>query len=382
MLVALDDVGDSVRAAAIYTLGKIGKDVPVSLLKKGLSDPCPLVREATATALGNLANTEARLILLTAIQEEEETLVREAIAQSLLCLETPLTQDFIQIIINMEYPKAEGVAQQAMKALLHLGLDIHEETACIAHLVVALQGINKDIQKAITTYLIGKAFDALSEKMDLAPSIELLQQKQLNPAEREGVWRVLDALAENTRQERKKIQLLISGLKDPDVKIRNEAEEAIRWLTQIANNLREERISIDLPEKALENKDEEQGLMINHTLIGQGLEALEERETLEPIFTGLRDADVQKKDAFSHLHKQAKKAFMARMPGGTLNISLRNTPGSTPLELQFGSTDEKEQQDGRTILPWDNTAPKAKEFIESPGIVKPNPINKNASNWT
>ncbi len=382
LITALKDEDASVRAAAAYALGKIGRDLPIGTLAEGLDDPDPLVREATATALGDLANIEARSLLLAHLQEEE-ALVLEAITQSLMRLETTLTQQFIHILINMEDTATQKIAQQAIKALMDLGLDIHEETACIAPLVVALQGTNKDVQKAVTTYLIGRTFDALSKKMALAPSIELLQQEQLNPVTLAGVWQTFSVLAISTRKERRKIQMLISALKDQDSTIRKEADEAIRWLIQIAKNLLEERSSRGVSEKILKNKDEKQRLIINHALIGQGIEALEERETLEPIFTDLCDTDVQKKgQAMLLLHKRAQKASMARMPSGTLNISLRNVPGSTPLALQFGPTEEQEPQDGRTIFPWCNPAPKAKEFIDPPNSLKIDPVNKNASNWT
>jgi HEAT repeats/HEAT repeat len=358
-VIALQDDHEEVRAAAVQALGRRGDKTLISLLLIALQDHHPLVREAAAIALGELRNYEARLPLLNRLLQDEEILVRDAITQSLLLLEQDVFQDFITIFLQEKEPSIQEMVGSTIDELIDLGLNAHEKIASIAPLAVALQSVDKGVQKAITCYLIGRGLDLLDERIPVAPLIDILHESSRDESSQEGVWRTFRSLTRETLRERKIIRLLMISANDPDATVRMEINQAIRWLINLALTLHEERSSEEVSsvediQAILQNKNNPVYEATLYALIKQAFIALEEREPIEVLLTGLRESDAQTRmEVGQKLTKRAKKAYMGRIPGGPLIISLKNSHGLSPVELQFGDDQKNTEKEGRPVFPWD-----------------------------
>jgi HEAT repeat protein len=365
LAVALQDTHEEVRAAATQALGRISKAVSISLLESALQDQSSLVREAAAEALGQIGNSAARLLLLRHMNDED-AIVRDIIAQSLMTLESSLEsstfQQFIQLLLQNHEPSLQQIIEAITRVLRNLGFNIHEETACIAPLVVALQGTDNSIKKPIVYYIIGRAFDALNEYTPLAPLIEALLENQHNPVILAEIWRTLYLMAQESLKKRNLLHTLLKATSNDDRQMQEEINTAIEWLIKLASALVEERSSTEQIQKTLQEEENTKHKKMRNYLIHQALQALDEREEIDSLLTQLNSSDVEVKlAAAQELTKRAKKALMGRLPSGPLIITLKHASGGTPVELQFGiypeGRTEGKTKEGRQIFPWHGVLP-------------------------
>lgn len=361
LIAASKDEHEEVRAAAIQALGQREDITSITRILSALQDPHPFVREAAAIALeicGN-RNVHVRLSLLHCFLQDEEILVRDAITQTLFMLEPDATQNFIQFFLQEQEHLPQEIVGAAIKNLIDLGLNAHERIASIIPLVIALQNVDKRIQKVTTLYLIGRGLDMLNERIPIAPLIEILLQSRQERKTQEGIWRALHALAQETLRDHKITRLLLAAVHDQDPIVREEITHAVDWLIQLAFTLREERMSedqktFDQLRSILREQSHPAYETTLSTLVKHALTALEEREPTEVLLANLNDPDAQKRrEVGQKLAKRAQKAHMARIPGGPLIISLKKAQGLTPVELQFGGDQENMPKEGRPIFPWD-----------------------------
>jgi DNA-directed RNA polymerase specialized sigma24 family protein len=178
------------------------------VLATALQDESLLVREATAQALGVLGDPNARLPLLTRILTEDEVFVRKAIAQALMRLEQNISAEFLHILLRQEEESVQNTAQSAINGLINLGLDVHEEIASIAPLIIALQSEDKSLQKVVISYLLGRAFDVANEKISVAPLITLFITNHQKQKLQDHAWEIVFNLVQVIFQERKLTRLL------------------------------------------------------------------------------------------------------------------------------------------------------------------------------
>lgn len=351
---ALLDEAEEVRAAAAQALGRVGDGKAVSLLEIVLQDPHPEVREAAIGGLGELGDPSARKALLALVQDDDP-LVREAVAQALLLLEQPISQEMIHLLFQEKDLSTQQVARGAVSLLADLGLSIQEEQGCIAPLVVALQSANKEIEKVVMCYLIGRALDVLHERLSLQPLLNALRQERQPAAIEEGIWRMVSSLAQEAVQERKMLRLLVAAANDLDQRVREAIDEAVKWLLELSLTLQEERGLAEEVQAALKDKTHPSRRVVICQLIKQAFDALEEREPVEYYLRGLYEIDAERRiEVGRKLAKRARKALLGRMPGGPLVISLKDASEVMPLELQFGSDQEAEMitKEGRYVFPW------------------------------
>src|SRR5260370_15943825 len=286
LAVALQDEHEEVRAAVARTLGRLGKHVPVSTLLRALQDQSPLVREAVAEALGVLGNSDARLPLLAVIQDEE-ALVRDAVAQALMTLEQDVLQKLIEALVQEKEQSVQKIAASAVKVFIDLGLNVHEEVAPIVPLVVALYSMDRGVQKMAMWYLVARAIEVINEKMSIEPLIDILCKGSQERITLEGVWRTFRSLAQGTLRERKIVRLLMAAAKDRDITVQAEVRRAVQWLIELALTLLEEKSSTEHLQAVLQDSRGPAYETTVYYLIGQALEALEEREPIEPLLTKL-----------------------------------------------------------------------------------------------
>jgi len=359
ILALLHDEYEEVRASAIQTLGYIASDVPISIFAFALEDSSFLVREAAVIALGVFNKPEGRTLLLAHIQDKEEV-VQRAIAQTLLVLEETIPQKIIRSLLQETEEPVQQIARLAVNQLVDLGLSIHEEHAPIAPVVVALQGANKIVEKIVTCYLIGRGLEALNKQISLQPLSEMLEEEPLeNRILREGVWKTLYCFTQGVLRERKIIHLLTTAASDSDIEAQKEVTYAIEWLVELALSLYKEQSHTNLRAIFEDSTGQEYEATL-HYLVKRAIEALEERETIEPLLVELGRPDAKRRaEVGKQLTKRAKKALMARLPTGPLIISLRNTRGLAPVELQFGDDQTNRIKNDRHVFPWNGpTVPK------------------------
>lgn len=351
---ALQDEAEEVRAAAAQALGRVGNTTTTSLLVTTLQDPHPLVREAAAEALGELGDPSAQLALLAHVQDNE-SLVREAVGHALLMLEQPVSQDIIHLLFREKEESVQQMARSAVSLLVDLGFYVHEEEASIAPLVVALQSIDKEVEKIVVCYLIGRSLDVLNECIPLKPLLDTLHQGYQQSAVEGGIWKTLSSLAQEVLQERKILRLLVAATNDSDPTVRMEIDQAVKWLLDLALTLQEERGIARVLQTILEDKEHPARKAMICKLVKQALDALEEREPIGFFLADLHAADAERRaEVGKRLTRRARKALLGRMPGGALIISLKDPSESTPLQLQFGNDQESETdiKEGRYVFPW------------------------------
>jgi len=357
LTLALLDEEEEVRAAAAQALARVGDTTIIPLLETLLHDPQPLVREAAVLALGEMGDPGTRHILIAHIQDEE-LLVRDAIAHVLQVLQSPVSREMIHLLFCEKEPSVQPVARAAASLLIDLGWYIHEEEASLAPLAVALQSSEKDIEKMVMCYLMGRALDLLDKSLSLKPLLDTLYQSH-QPLVEEGVWRIVYTLTQDVLQERKIWRLLVTAANDSDSTVRKEIDQAVQWLLELALTLQEERGNTKELQTILEDKGHPSHRMVICQLIKQALDALEEREPIEAILAGLREGEAETRaEVGRKLTKRARKALLGRMPGGDLVMTLRDPseygPQATPLQLQFGDDVEPKAdvKEGRYVFPW------------------------------
>lgn len=86
LISALDDEKDHVRYVAAKYLGKLRDDRAVKVLIKKLKDENAFVRKGVATALGLIGGSISHSALQNALTQEQLSMVRDAINNSLLNL--------------------------------------------------------------------------------------------------------------------------------------------------------------------------------------------------------------------------------------------------------------------------------------------------------
>jgi hypothetical protein len=287
---ALRDGAEEVRTAAARALGRLGKVEAVPLLCQMLQDPQPLVREAAAEALGALHDIQARLVLLAHVKDEEY-LVRDAVANALFLLEHPFVQDILQLLFREKEQRVQHNAKLAASLMVNLGFALHEEQASIIPLVVAGQSGDRDIEKTIMCYLMGRSLEALDGSLPLKPLLDTLYQGYQSSAIEEGIWKMVSSLVQEILQERKIANLLAVAANDSDSAVRAEIDQAVRWLLELALTLQDERGDAGPLQLILEKNDHPIYKEVVCKLLKQALDALEEREPGSFFLADLRSDD-------------------------------------------------------------------------------------------
>ncbi|MBN2122035.1 HEAT repeat domain-containing protein [Candidatus Micrarchaeota archaeon] len=200
---AIKDKSPIVRAAAAEAMGTL-KGLPpcdIGPLLNALGDPVPLVRQNSACALGNIRNPGATVGLISALQDDDESVVLSCVQAlgkigdwravpalaGLLMGPNPLLRDAAAEAMTMRCPHATAVFIRALKgrseelrAVSANALGEDTDPAAIPALIESLDDQSPKVRAAAAGAL-GKINAGGNFQRDIAPAIprlvELLRDK-------------------------------------------------------------------------------------------------------------------------------------------------------------------------------------------------------------